>query len=50
VTNVPFTIPINNDNIVEDNESFTLTIDPLSTPDGVDDGRATVIILNDDCK
>ncbi|XP_065915710.1 extracellular matrix protein 3-like [Dysidea avara] len=41
-------VPINNDNIFEDDENFTLTIDPSSTPDGVSGGPATVTIVDDD--
>ncbi|XP_065884189.1 uncharacterized protein [Dysidea avara] len=46
-TSVPFDIPINNDNIVEGNEGFTVTIDPSSLPDNVtrgNPGSATVTI------
>ena len=43
-------VPINNDNIFEDDENFTLTIDPSSTPDGVSGGPATVTIVDDDRK
>ena len=34
--------------MLEDNEIFTLTIDPSSTPDGVSGGQATVTIVDDD--
>ena len=50
VTSVPFSIPINDDNIFEDDKNFTLTIDPSSTPDGVSGGQATVTIVDDDRK
>ena len=52
VTSVPFNIPINNDNILEDNKNFTLTINP-SLPIGVMVGnlsQATVTIVDNDCK
>jgi len=39
---------IYSDNMLEDNEIFTLTIDPSSTPDGVSGGQATVTIVDDD--
>ena len=53
VTNVSFDIPISDDNILEDNENFVLTIDPSSLPTNVtigDPGQATVTIVDDDCK
>ena len=43
-------IHINDDDILEDDETFTLTIDPSSTPDGVSSGQATVTIVDDDRK
>ena len=52
VTSVPFNIPINDDNILEDNENFTLTINSL-LPTGVMVGnlsQATVTIVDNDCK
>ena len=51
MTSVTFDVTINNDNVLEDNEDFTLTINPS---DGVvvddDMGSTTVTINNDDCK
>ena len=52
-TRVPFDIPINNDDIYEVNETFTLDIDPSSLPtDGTFDnpGQATMTIVDDDSK
>ena len=52
VTSVPFNIPINDDNILEDNENFTLTINS-SLPTGVmvdNLSQATVTIVDNDCK
>ena len=49
VTRVPFDVPINDDNVLEDDESFTLGIDPSSLPDDVtrgNPGSATVTINN----
>jgi len=45
---LPFSVMIYNDTILENDESFILTIDPSSTPDGVSDGQATVTIVDDD--
>jgi len=48
-----FQIPINDDNTLEDNENFTLTIDISSLPNGVTVGdpvNTTVIIVDDDGK
>ena len=47
VMSVPFIIPLNNDNIFEGNENFTLTINP-SLPTGVmvsnpDQARVTIV-------
>ena len=53
ITNVTFNIQIINDNMVENNETFTLAIDSSSLPTGimVDSPRqATVTIINDDGK
>ena len=53
VTTVSFSIPINNDNIVEDNEEFQLIINTDSLPNGIVTGnpsKATVVIKNDDSK
>ena len=41
-------ISITNDNILEDNETFALIIDPPSGITAVDPSRATVIIADDD--
>ena len=52
VMRVPFNILINDDNIFEDNENFTLTVNS-SLPTGVMVGypaEATLTIVNDDCK
>ena len=46
-----FNASINDDNVLEDNESFTLTIIESSLPDGVTIGgtaQATVTILDTD--
>ncbi|XP_065915711.1 extracellular matrix protein 3-like [Dysidea avara] len=48
VTSVSFSFPIINDNILEDDENFILTIDPSSAPDDVNGGQATVTIVDDD--
>ena len=53
VTSVPFSVTINDDNILESNENFVLTINTLSLPSGVtvsDPSQATVTIVNDDGK
>ena len=53
MTNYTFNIPIRNDNMVENNETFTLAIDSSSLPTGVMVGsprQATVTIINDDGK
>ena len=52
VMSVLFNISINDDNIFEDNENFTLTIN-LSLPRSVmvgHPGQASVIIVDNDCK
>ena len=52
VTSVPFNISINDDNIFEENENFTLTINS-SLPTGVmvgNPGQATLTIMDNDCK
>ena len=52
VTSVPFNISINDDNIFEENENFTLTINS-SLPTGVmvgNPGQATVTIVDNDRK
>ena len=50
---MPFGIPINDDAIIENNENFTLTIDPSSLPTGINVGsfdQATVTIVDNDGK
>ena len=52
-TNATFDIPINDDDILEDIENFTLTINSSSLPTGVTPGDpdvATVTITDDDRK
>ena len=52
VTSTPFNISMNDDNIFEENENFTLTINS-SLPTGVmvgNSGQATVIIVDNDRK
>ena len=52
-TSVSFDSHINNDNILEASEDFTLTINSSSLPDGATVGNpssATVTIVNDDGK
>ena len=52
VISVPFNIPINDDNIFEDNENYILNINS-SLPNGVMSGnptQATVILVDNDCK
>ena len=49
VTRVSFNISIYNDDVWEDSEKFTLTINAESLPDGIIIGSpSTVIIRNDD--
>ena len=46
---VPFNIPITDDMILEENEDFTLTINPSSLPTGVSVGspkQTTVTIVD----
>ena len=53
MTSVPFDIPINDDDILEGNEFFILTIDPTSLPTSVTvggPGQATVTMVDDDRK
>ena len=50
-TNVTFDVTIMNDNIVENNETFTLIIRPNSLPDRISTGsiqRTTVTIVDND--
>jgi len=51
MTSVSFDVPINDDNILETNEDFTITINSSSLPNGVtrdSPGAATVTIMDDD--
>ena len=53
MTSIAVNATIINDNILEENEIFYLTINSSSFPDDVTAGnpfQATVTILNDDCK
>ena len=55
MTNVPFDIPINDDNVFEGSETFMLTIDPNSLPNDVSvsvgtPDQATVTIVDNDGK
>ena len=53
MTSVPFNIPINDDDILEINENFRLTIEQSSLPTGVfvgSPGQATVTIVDNDRK
>ena len=53
VTSTSLNVSINNDNIMEGNESFTLNINPLSLSSGVtlaDHTQTTVTILANDGK
>ena len=53
VTSVPFDVPINDDNILENTENFTVTIVMGALPTGVtrgDPGSATVNIMDNDRK
>ena len=48
-----FNVSINDDNIVEDNENFTLVINPSSLPNGVtvvNPNQTTVNITDNDCE
>ena len=52
-TSVTFDVPITDDRILEGNESFMLTIDQPSLPEGVSRGgpsEATVTIVDNDGK
>ena len=52
-TTATFNIPINDDNVLDNNEDFILTIDETSLPTGVthgSPGKATVTIVDDDGK
>lgn len=53
VTNVTFNVMINNDNILEENEIFTLSVTAVSLPSKVTNitsAQATVTIMDDDSK
>ena len=53
MTSASFDIPINDDDILEGDEDFMLTINPSSVPTGVTVGnpdQATVTIVDDDGK
>ena len=53
MTSVPFDVSITNDNTIEGNEDFTLTIIRNTLPDRVDRGnpfRLTVTIVDDESK
>ena len=43
---VPFYVPINDDNVFEENEEFLLTIDQSSSLDGVIVGNPNVTVVN----
>ena len=52
-TTATFDVPINDDNLLEDNEHFILTINSSSLPSDVtvgNPGQATVNIVDDDRK
>ena len=52
-TTATFDVPINDDNILEGNEDFMLTIDETSLPTGVtrgNPGEVTVTIVDNDRK
>ena len=53
VTSVPFKVSLNDDNILEKNENFVLTINQSSLPSGVTIGNpslTTVTIVDNDRK
>ena len=53
MTRVPFNVSIIDDDIVEKNETISLSIDRKTLPAGVvlfNHSSASVIIENDDCK
>ena len=53
VTSVPFKVSLNDDNILEENEIFVLTINQSSLPSGVTIGNpsiTTVTIVDNDRK
>ena len=52
-TSVSFDVPINDDNILEDDENFILTIISATLPVNVtrgSTGQATVTVVDNDCK
>ena len=53
MTSVPFKVSLNDDNILEENENFMLTINQSSLPNGVTTGNpsiTTVTIVDNDRK
>ena len=50
VTTASLSIPINDDNVLEEDEYFRLMIDPTSLPDDVTVGspRSVVLVIRDD--
>ena len=53
MTHAAISVLINDDNMFENNENFTLTIEPSFSPSYVTRGNpdeVTVTILDDDCK
>ena len=53
MTRIPLNVSINDNNILERNETFSLVIDESSLPKDVtvdDRGNITVTIVDDDCK
>ena len=53
MTNTPYDILVTNDNLLEDNETFFIFLNPASLPSDVmvgDINQATITIINDDGK
>ena len=50
MTKVSFDILITDDKVLEDDEDFTVTIDPSDDYEVNDMSSTTVTIMNDDCK
>ena len=53
ITRVPFKVSLHDDNVFEDDENFTLSIEQSSLPSNInirDPSQATVTIKDDDCK
>ena len=48
VTSVSYPVPILNDNVIEDTETFTVTLNTSESYVNIADGTATVTILDDD--